>query len=384
MKIGSVKEIKSGETRVGLTPSIVAGLADLGHEVYVQKNAGIESKFNDKDYKEAGAIIKPKAKHVWHEVELMVKVKEPQSSEIKYFNPNLTLFTYLHLASPGNKKLVEAALKSKGIFIAYETIEKNGKFPLLKPMSEIAGKVAVDYGLLYLKHPKGIKKKLPEKVLVIGGGTVGESAARKALGLEINTAILEKNPARISELYTKLWRVTDHRHSFKVLEPSKDNLIEHLKDSDIVIGSVYIAGERAKRIVKDYMLDYVQDGTVFVDVAIDQGGCFEFSEVTSVKKPAFILKRNNKKAIVIGVPNMPATVGATATNELCQSTGPYILKYANNGFDAVIDDFSFKKGVNIYKGDVTCKPVAEAHNLKYKSLDRILTEWFNGYLHLNK
>ncbi|KPJ71622.1 hypothetical protein AMJ50_01270 [Parcubacteria bacterium DG_74_3] len=380
MKIGTVKEIKDKtETRVGLTPTTIKELVSLGHQVYVERDAGRLSQISDKDYEEAGAKILPEARDVWENVELMVKVKEPQEDEFKYLRPDLTLFTYLHLASPASKNLVEAALKSKGVFIAYETvILEDGTKPLLAPMSEIAGQKIVDIASVYLSSPDGIMNKMINRIrqeagriLIIGGGVVGENAAYSSLARGASVMILELKDKKREELKRRLQPLANcFGGRVQVLESSKENLQQGFKLADIIIGSIYIPGARAERLIKHEDLELMKEGTVIGDVAIDQGGVCEFSRITNIHEPSFIVKapRSGKRIIVIGIPNIPAMVGTTATRALNSATREYIKKYAQEGMRAVLADSSFSSGVNIAKGRITFESVARAHGMDEKFL----------------
>ena len=384
-KIGTVTEVKDRtETRVGLTPQTVKELTSMGHEVFVQSGAGFRSQIPDEKYCEAGAEIMKKASDVWEKVCLMVKVKEPQKEEFKYLREGLTLFTYLHLASPANKELTIAAIKSKGTFIAYETIAlQDGTTPLLAPMSEITGHRIIDIASSYLASPIGIANKtinrvggMAGKVLIIGGGTVGLSSAYASLGRGANVTILELNEEKRKKAKEKLTPLASLvGANLKVLSSNKEILSQEIQDADIIISSIYIKGARAEKLINEEMLDIMKPGAVISDVAIDQGGICEFSKITDINNPAIILSgpQTGKKIIYLGIPNIPATVGATATFLLNRATKEYIKKYAEGGIKAVLDDPYFSQGINVAKGYITLMPIAKEHNLeeKFKEIKEI-------------
>ena len=385
MKIGTVKEIKDHtETRVGLDPQTVKELTGLGHEVFVEQGAGKFSQISDEEYKQAGAEVVSEAKDVWEKVDLMVKVKEPQREELKYLRADLTLFTYLHLANPANKELTEAAIESKGTFIAYETIALEDRTtPLLAPMSEVAGQRMIDICSVYLASPKGIANKMVNKIrdragkiLIIGGGVVGENSAYSALGRGADVVILELREEQRIKLAQKLQPLADaFGANLRILESTGEILGKELEASDIIIGSIYIKGARADRLIKTEMLDIMKEGTVIGDVAIDQGGICEFSQITDIKNPSVIVNgpQTGRKIVYRGIPNIPATVGSTATHALNAATREYIKKFAKGGINAVLSDPAFKQGINVVKGHITLEPVAKEHGLedKFMSLDKV-------------
>ena len=385
MKIGTVKEIKDNtETRVGLTPQTVKELTGLGHKVLVQEGAGLSSQISDEEYRQAGAEILSNAKEIWDRVDLIVKVKEPQKEEFTYLRENLTLFTYLHLANPANKDLTIAALESKGTFIAYETIMfEDRTTPLLAPMSEVAGQRIIDVCSEYLASPKGTANKMVNKIrdkagkiLIIGGGVVGRNSAYCALGRGANVVILELREEQRKQLEEELQPLANaFGANLKILESTKEILAQEIQDADIIIGSIYIKGARADRLINREMLDVMKDGAVIGDVAIDQGGICEFSKITDIKEPSIIVTgpQTGKKIVYLGIPNIPATVGATATHALNAATKEYVKKFAQGGIDAVLSDHAFKQGINIAKGHITLEPVAKEHGLedKFMPLDKI-------------
>ncbi|OIP77230.1 alanine dehydrogenase [bacterium (Candidatus Gribaldobacteria) CG_4_9_14_3_um_filter_36_15] len=384
MKIGTVTEIKDNtETRVGLTPQSVKELTAMGHEILVQRGAGTRSQISDEEYRQAGAEMVDNASEVWERVDLMVKVKEPQKKEFQYLREKLTLFTYLHLANPNNKELTIAAIESKGTFIAYETIAlEDGTTPLLAPMSEVAGQRIIDIASSYLASPHGIANKIINrikdmagKVLIIGGGVVGENSAYSALGRGADVIILELKEEQRIKLAQRLQPLADaFGANLRILESTREILGKELEDSDIIIGSIYIKGARADRLIKTEMLDIMKEGTVIGDVAIDQGGICEFSQITNIKNPSVIVTgpQTGKKIVYLGIPNIPATVGSTATHALNAATREYIKKFAQGGINAVLSDPAFKQGINLAKGYITLEPVAKEHGLedKFMPLDK--------------
>jgi len=323
------------------------------------------------------------ASEVWERVDLMVKVKEPQKKEFQYLREKLTLFTYLHLANPNNKELTIAAIESKGTFIAYETIAlEDGTTPLLAPMSEVAGQRIIDIASSYLASPHGIANKIINrikdmagKVLIIGGGVVGENSAYSALGRGADVIILELKEEQRIKLAQRLQPLADaFGANLRILESTREILGKELEDSDIIIGSIYIKGARADRLIKTEMLDIMKEGTVIGDVAIDQGGICEFSQITNIKNPSVIVTgpQTGKKIVYLGIPNIPATVGSTATHALNAATREYIKKFAQGGINAVLSDPAFKQGINLAKGYITLEPVAKEHGLedKFMPLDK--------------
>ena len=385
MKIGTVKEIKDNtETRVGLTPQSVKELTAMGHEVLVQQGAGISSQISDEEYRQAGAEILSNAQEVWERVELMVKVKEPQQNEFQYLREDLTLFTYLHLANPANKELTIAAMKSKGTFIAYETIVLEDRTtPLLAPMSEVAGQRIIDIASAYLASPDGIANKMVNrikgiagKVLIIGGGVVGRNSAYCALGRGADVVILELREQQRKRLEQGLRPLANvFGTNLRILEFTREVLAQEIQDADMIIGSIYIKGTRADRLINIEMIDVMKDGAVIGDVAIDQGGICEFSQITDIKKPSVIVKgpQTGKRIIYLGIPNIPATVGATATHALNTATRDYVKKYAGGGIQAVLADPAFRQGINVAKGYITLEPVAKEHGLedKFKTTEKV-------------
>ncbi|RKQ29876.1 alanine dehydrogenase [Oceanobacillus halophilus] len=370
MKIGVPKEIMNSENRVAIAPSGVLTLISAGHEVFVETGAGLGSSFTDDQYAEAGAMIVSSADEAWGQ-EMVMKVKEPLPEEYKYFYEGLILFTYLHLANePG---LTKALIEHKVIGIAYETVQlPNGSLPLLTPMSEVAGRMATQVGAQYLEKPKGGKGVLLSgipgvkrgKVTIIGGGGVGTNAAKIAIGLGADVTIIDLNPERLRQLDDLFGA------SVNTLISNSLNISESVVESDLVIGSVLIPGAKAPQLVTEEMVKKMKDGSVIVDVAIDQGGNFETSDrITTHDNPTYV-----KHGVVhYTVANMPGAVPRTSTIGLTNVTVPYALQLANKGYKkACIDNQALLKGINTLDGYVTFKAVAEAHGVKYSEAQSLL------------
>jgi alanine dehydrogenase len=369
MRIGVAKEIKPQEYRVALTPAGARELVQRGHEVLVEARAGLGSAFADEAYERAGAAI-ASADDVWERSELLLKVKEPISPEYPRLRPGLTLFTYLHIAAdePLTRALVESGITA----IAYETVETDrGALPLLAPMSEIAGRLAPQAGAHHLEKPKGGRGLLlggiagvaPGRVVVIGGGIVGYNAAVIALGLGAQVTILERSVDRMRHLEEVLiGRVS-------LLMSSTLQIEESLKEADLVIGAVLIPGALAPKLVTREMLRAMKESSVFVDVAIDQGGCAETSRPTTHDDPVYTVEG----VIHYCVANMPGAVPITSTRALTNVTLPYVEEIADHGVvEAIRRDPALAKGVNVLGGRVTYDAVAEAHGLEYTPLDDAL------------
>ncbi len=352
MNIGVPKEIKAYENRVGLSPSSVSELVIFNHKVFVQSEAGNGSGFLNEDYVNAGATIVKSIEDLYSSAQLIVKVKEPQESEYKLLKSNHILFTYLHLAS--SQTLTDGLLNSGATCIAYETVEKaDGSLPLLLPMSEIAGRLSVIEGSKYLQKTFGGKGKLissvpgvaSTKVLVIGGGIVGTNAARMASGLGAHVTVIDKNINRLRLLEEIL------PPNVKTLYSNRKNILNELRHSDIIIGAVLIPGAQAPMLIQKADLKIMEPGTVLVDVAIDQGGCFETSKATTHYDPVY----NVDGIIHYCVANMPGSVPRTATEALNNATLPYVLEIANKGIDEALKNSEIKKGLNIQNGNLTLK-----------------------------
>ena len=362
MKIGIPKEIKPQEARVGVTPAGALSLIQGGHEVHVQKDAGLLSGFSDKTYQKVGCTIKDNIEDIYHFAEMIIKVKEPVESEYSLIKPNQLLFTYFHLAS--SKKLTNAMIESKAICLAYETVEENGKLPLLIPMSEVAGRMATQEGAKFLEKPQGgfgillggVAGVKPANVMVIGGGIAGTEAALMAAGLGANVTIFDTNLDRLRYLeITMPSNVTPIYSNPFTLE-------QEIQTSHLIIGTVLIPGSKAPKLITKKMLDKMMPGTVLVDVAIDQGGCFETSEPTTHDDPVLI-----KQGIIhYAVTNMPGAVPNTSTTALTNATLNYALELANNGWKtACLQNEALRKGLNIVRGKVVHKEVADVFDLDY-------------------
>ena len=370
MIVGVPKEVKDHETRVGLVPSGAAELCEAGHTVLVETHAGEGSSLPDEEYARAGAQIVPGAAAVWNEAELVVKVKEPQPSEYGYFRPGLILFTYLHLAPL--PELTEQLLCTGVSGVAYETIvERDGSLPLLTPMSEVAGRMSVQVGAQYLERPNGgrgillggIPGVAPANVAILGGGVVGTNAARMALGMGAHVTIIDKNLNRLREL-------DDIFNGMVVtLASNRFTIAETLRLTDLVIGSVLIPGAAAPKLVRRDMIAAMRRGSVAVDVAIDQGGCFETSRPTTHTAPIYFVDN----VLHYCVSNMPAAVPHTSTFGLTNATFPYLRELADKGLEAACAAHpGLAEGVNTYRGQVTYKAVAESQNRPWKALRDVL------------
>lgn len=359
MIIGVPKEIKDNEYRVGLTPTGAALLTQDGHEVLVQKSAGMGSGLIDEQYVQAGASLIETAAEVWERSELIVKVKEPQPSELEMCREGQILFTYLHLAPA--PELTKALLDRKVSGIAYETIElENGSLPLLRPMSEVAGRVSVQIGAHYLQRDKGGSGVLlggvpgvkQGRVAILGGGIVGMNALQMAIGLGAQVSIFDINPVRlayIEDLYRG--RVT-------TIVGNPDAIAEEVALSDLVIGAVLVTGARAPRLVTREMMAQMKPNSVAVDVAVDQGGCFESTKPTTHSNPTYF----DSGVLHYCVANIPGAVSRTSTFALTNVTLPYLRKLAGFGMrKALKEDAALAKGLNVHAGEITQKAVAEAY-----------------------
>jgi len=366
MVIGVPKEIKDHETRVGLVPSGVTALREAGHEVLVETRAGDGSSLTDREYMQAGGAIVQNASEVWRQADLVVKVKEPQPSEYGHFRSGLILFTYLHLAPQPEltDRLVEAHMNS----VAYETIlESDGSLPLLTPMSEVAGRMAVQVGAQYLERPNGGRGILlggvpgvaPANVVILGGGVVGLNAAKMAVGMGAHVIIIERNLNRLRHL--------DDIFGSQVVTLASNSwtIGENLKTADLVVGSVLIPGASAPKLVRREMIANMRRGAVVVDVAIDQGGCFETAHPTTHTEPTYFVDG----VLHYCVSNMPAAVPHTSTFALTNATFPYLLELANQGLElACAHHPALCAGVNTYQGYVTHSGVAESQGRQWRDL----------------
>lgn len=370
MQVAIPKEIKNHEYRVAITPTGVRELAGRGHRVWVQAGAGEGAGFSDSDYEAAGATIEADVEALWQNAELILKVKEPQPEEVARLTSNHTLFTYLHLAA--EKKLTQALMASGATCIAYETItDERGGLPLLAPMSTVAGRMAIQAGAHSLEKAQGgsgvllpgVPGVAPGKVTVIGGGVVGENAARMALGLGAEVTILEKSIARLE--------VLDDRYQgrIKTVYSTADALDDAVKMSDMIIGAVLIPGAAAPKLITRAMLADMQPGSVLVDVAIDQGGCFETSRPTTHAEPTYMVDG----IVHYCVANMPGAVARTSTLGLTNATLPFVLALADKGWQqALKDDAHFLPGLNVHNGNITYQAVAEAFGLESVSPTDVL------------
>ncbi len=370
MIVGVPKEVKDHETRVGLVPSGVMGLREAGHKVLVETNAGAGSSLPDRDYREAGAEILSSAADVWSKADLVVKVKEPQPSEYPYFRPGLILFTYLHLAPL--PELTQRLIETKMSSVAYETIrEEDGSLPLLTPMSEVAGRMAVQVGAQYLEAPNGGRGVLlggvpgvaPASVLILGGGVVGHNSAKMAVGLGAHVTIIDRNLERLRQL--------DDIYSSQVVTLASNSLTirESLRTADLVIGAVLIPGASAPKLVRRDMLKGMKKGAVMVDVAIDQGGCFETSRATTHTDPVYFVDG----VLHYCVSNMPAAVPHTSTFGLTNATFPYLAELCAKGLQrACQENPAIREGVNTYGGFITYPGVAESQGLGWKALSAVM------------
>lgn len=361
MKIGVPKEVKNNENRVALTPAGVMQLVQQHHQVVVEKGAGLNSGFIDELYMEAGALVVESTDEVWQS-EMVIKVKEPTPEEYKYFREGLILFTYLHLAADRN--LTEALIEKKVVAVAYETVQlPNRALPLLTPMSEVAGRMATQIGASFLEKSRGGKGVLlggvpgvnRGKVTIIGGGVVGTNAAKVAVGLGAQVSILDVSPDRLRELDDIFG------NSITTLMSSPYTIADTVADSDLVIGAVLIPGAKAPKLVTEEMVCLMQEGSVIVDVAIDQGGIFETAtHVTTHENPTYV-----KHGVVhYAVGNMPGAVPRTSTIALTNVTVPYILQIANKGYHrAFAENQALHKGLNVAEGRIVYEEVAKAHQM---------------------
>ena len=365
MKIGVPKEIKPQENRIGLTPDSVKTLTLNGHEVLIQNNGGFEAGFDNNQYKSAGAKIVDNPDDIFNDSEIIVKVKEPLSSEVKMIRENQIVFTYLHLAAA--EKLTKGLIDSKAVCIAYETVtDNNGRLPLLAPMSAVAGRMSVQAGAHCLeKNQKGRGLLLggapgvePGNVVILGGGVVGENAAIIATGMKAKVHIVDKSPQRLKEL--------SQQFGDKIIPQLSDeiDLEKLITDCDLLVGGVLIPGAEAPKLVTKNMLKKMKRGSVIVDVAIDQGGCVETSKPTTHAEPTYIVD----DIVHYCVANMPGGVPRTSTIALNKATLPFLSKLANDGYrKALMEDINFLAGLNVHKGQVTYKAVADIFGYKYLS-----------------
>ncbi|RNC87798.1 MAG: alanine dehydrogenase [Winogradskyella sp.] len=366
MKIGIPKEIKNNENRVGMTPAGVFELTRKNHTVFVQKDAGLGSGFFDKDYQEVGAKLLDTIEEVYASSEMIVKVKEPIAQEYDLIKPHHVVFTYFHFAS--SEPLTRAMINSKAVCIAYETVEdEDGSLPLLTPMSEVAGRMAIQQGAKYLEKPikgrgvllGGVPGVPPGKVLVLGAGTVGIQAAKMAAGLGAHVTIMDIN-------MKQLRYVNDVMPNHVVTEFSSEfNIRKRIKNHDLIVGGVLIKGAKAPKLITKDMLKDMRPGTVIVDVAVDQGGCIETTKATTHEDPTYIID----DVVHYCVANMPGAVPYTSTLALTNVTLPYVLKLAELGWrNACAKDKSLAKGLNIVDGKIVYEEIAEAFNWSVEAM----------------
>ena len=365
MKIGVPKEIKPQEHRIGLTPESVKILTSNGNQVLVENNGGFEAGFDNEQYLNAGAKIIDKAEDIFNDAEIIVKVKEPLSNEVKMIKENQIVFTYLHLAAA--KELTQGLINSKSVCIAYETVTDNkGRLPLLAPMSAVAGRMSVQAGAHCLeKNQKGRGLLLggapgvkPGNVVILGGGVVGENAAIIATGLQAKVHIVDKSETRLKQLTQMFGDKIIPQHSDKV------DLEKLISECDLLVGGVLIPGAEAPKLVTKKMLKGMKRGSVIVDVAIDQGGCVETSKPTTHADPTYIVD----DIVHYCVANMPGGVPRTSTLALNKATLPFLSKLAKDGYKkALTNDPNFLAGLNVHKGSVTYKAVADTFGHKFLS-----------------
>ncbi len=365
MRVGVPKEIKNHEYRVGLTPPLVAELTAAGHEVVVQTNAGMGIDFSDQDYMAAGARIVGTPAEVFAQSDMIVKVKEPQPSEIALLEPRHTLFTYLHLAA--DKPQAEGLMKSGATCIAYETVTANDRsLPLLKPMSEVAGRMSVQVGAHYLEKEQGGRGVLlggvpgvaPARVAILGGGVSGINAAQMATGLRADVTIYDINNTRLAELDMHFGS------QIKTAYASKAAIAAAVANAHLVIGAVLVPGAAAPKLVTREMLKTMKRGSVLVDIAIDQGGCFETSHATTHENPVYEVDG----VIHYCVANMPGAVARTSTFALNNATLPFVMKLANLGAEkAMAADPHLANGLNVYQGKIAFKAVADDLDLPFQA-----------------
>ncbi len=371
MIIGIVKERKVSENRVALTPSGAQALIKAGHKVYIEKDAGRGSGFADFLYEEVGVQVLDQASKVWQSAEMLMKVKEPLPEEYKYLRKDLILFTFLHLAN--DYELTKALMESSTIAIGYETVQlENKSLPLLSPMSEIAGKMAVQEGLIYLENIRGGKGILvdgvpgvpPAHILVLGGGVAGTGAIKRAVGIGARVTVLDIDIERLrylSEIFPG---------KIETLYSNEYNLKEVIPTADLVIGSVLIPGAKTSKLVSEEMVKLMEPGSVIVDISIDQGGCVATIEkATTHEDPVFI----KHGVIHYAVSNIPGAVARTSTLALTNSTLTYAMRIANLGWkEAMKKNPALAKGANVLDGQIVYQPVAKAHELDYTPLEEII------------
>jgi alanine dehydrogenase len=371
MIIGVPKEIKNNENRVALTPAGAKELIKRGHQVYVQQSAGLGSGFSDEDYIAAGASILPSIEATYQIAEMIMKVKEPIESEYNLIKANQLLFTYFHFAS--YEPLTKAMVASKAICLAYETVEKADRsLPLLVPMSEVAGRMAIQKGANYLEKPLGgrgillggVPGVLPAKVLILGGGIVGTQAAWMAAGLGADVIIMDLSLPRMRYLADVM------PANVKTMMSNEYNIREQIKQADLIIGAVLIPGAKAPHLITKDMLKDMKKGAVVVDVAVDQGGCIETCKPTTHENPTYVID----DVVHYCVANMPGAVPYTSTLALTNATLPYAIQLADKGWKkAAQENSDLVPGLNVIQGEIVFKAVAEAFNMPYTPVEKYLS-----------
>ncbi|MFZ9235757.1 MAG: alanine dehydrogenase [Algoriphagus sp.] len=371
MIIGVPKEIKNNENRVALTPAGAKELIKRGHQVYVQQTAGLGSGFSDEDYKAAGASLLPTIEATYQIAEMIMKVKEPIESEYSLIKPNQLLFTYFHFAS--YEPLTKAMVASKAICLAYETVEKADRsLPLLVPMSEVAGRMAIQKGANYLEKPLGgrgillggVPGVLPAKVVILGGGIVGTQAAWMAAGLGADVIIMDVSLPRMRCLADVM------PANVKTMMSNEYNIREQIKQADLIVGAVLIPGAKAPHLITKDMLKDMKKGAVLVDVAVDQGGCIETCKPTTHENPTYIID----DVVHYCVANMPGAVPYTSTLALTNATLPYAIQLADKGWKkAAQENADLVPGLNVIQGDIVYKAVSEAFAMPYTPVEKYLS-----------
>ncbi len=369
MIIGVPKEIKDKEYRVALTPGGAESLVHAGHQVLIERGAGVGSGFSDEQYAQGGATIVASAAEAY-QAEMVLKVKEPLPAEYAYLRPGLILFTYLHLAA--DERLTRTLVERQVRAIAYETVQlANGSLPLLTPMSEVAGRMAVQIGAHYLQETEGGRGILlggvpgvrPASVVILGGGTVGTNAAQIALGMGARVTVIDVNLERLRYLDQVM------RGNLSTIASNRRNIAEAVRRAELVIGAVLLPGAKAPRLVTEEMIASMAPGSVVIDVAVDQGGCIETIQPTSHSAPTYTVHG----VIHYAVPNIPGAVPRTSTYALSNATLPYVLKLAELGLEeAIRKDEALRLGVNTYGGHVTHKAVAETFGLAYRPVMELI------------
>jgi alanine dehydrogenase len=370
MIIGVPKEIKNNENRVALTPAGTQELVKRGHTVYIEQNAGTASGFSDDDYKRAGAQILNKAPEIFEKAEMIIKVKEPVEQEYKLIRKDQLVFTYFHFAS--YEPLTKAMIESGAVCLAYETVERaDASLPLLIPMSEVAGRMAIQEGAKYLEKPLkgrgillgGVPGVKPAKVIILGGGIVGTNSAKIAAGMGADVTILDVNINRLRYLDDVMPK------NVRTMVSNEYTIRELITDADLIVGGVLIPGAKAPKLITRDMLKLMRPGTVLVDVAVDQGGCIETCSPTTHENPTFIID----DVVHYCVANMPGAVPYTSTLALTNATLPYAIRLANDGWKkACAENADLRSGLNVIRGEVVYKAVADAFSLPYTDVKKFL------------